>query len=498
MSNNSKGVMAKDTIIYMLAKGIEGVVGIITMSVMTYLFATAQMGYYSTVNIAITTIGMVAIQWLVQSVLRYINKYDIEGRHEEFYSTVFSAWLKVNLTVGSIALIALIILKLCFDNIEVVQSFTSVYTYPVFICGILWFVTYNTAQLMISMLAAVREAKLNLILSMITVCGKLMFMVIFCKLWTSKIEWIFLSYFITDCIVSVIGMKRLKILSYLKGKADKDILKELMDYGMPLMGNQLATSVLNKSDIYIITIALGASAAGIYQTNYSLIATAFTLLNASVMRGCYPTILRAWSEGKKDDVQRLLNEAVRMYMLVAIPAVAGVFAVSDSAAFALFDSEYVEGHIVMFWVALGMMFLGLTEYSIKHWELNANTNAIFKRSLIGGAVNVGLNLVLVKLTGSYFIASVTTFIGFFVYFVLARYGTRNYLKWEIKPRRFFNILLSAVIMVAAIEILKRMLPNSKLCLALFVICGIIVYGAILVLTGEVKDELNIIKRKFVK
>lgn len=498
MSNNSKGVMAKDTIIYMLAKGIEGVVGIVTMSVMTYLFATAQMGYYSTVNIAITTIGMVAIQWLVQSVLRYINKYDIEGRHEEFYSTVFSAWLKVNLTVGSIALIALIILKLCFDNIEVVQSFTSVYTYPVFICGILWFVTYNTAQLMISMLAAVREAKLNLILSMITVCGKLMFMVIFCKLWTSKIEWIFLSYFITDGIVSVIGMKRLKILSYLKGKADKDILKELMDYGMPLMGNQLATSVLNKSDIYIITIALGASAAGIYQTNYSLIATAFTLLNASVMRGCYPTILRAWSEGKKDDVQRLLNEAVRMYMLVAIPAVAGVFAVSDSAAFALFDSEYVEGHIVMFWVALGMMFLGLTEYSIKHWELNANTNAIFKRSLIGGAVNVGLNLVLVKLTGSYFIASVTTFIGFFVYFVLARYGTRNYLKWEIKPRRFFNIILSAVIMVAAIEILKRMLPNSKLCLALFVICGIIVYGAILVLTGEVKDELDIIKRKFVK
>lgn len=498
MSNNSKGVMAKDTIIYMLAKGIEGVVGIVTMSVMTYLFATAQMGYYSTVNIAITTIGMVAIQWLVQSVLRYINKYDIAGRHEEFYSTVFSAWLKVNLTVGGIALIAVIFLKLCFGNIEAVQSFTEVYTYPVFVCGILWFVTYNTAQLMISMLAAVREAKLNLILSMITVCGKLMFMVIFCKLWSNRIEWIFLSYFITDGIVSIIGMKRLKILSYLKGKADKEILKELKDYGMPLMGNQLATSVLNKSDIYIITIALGASAAGIYQTNYSLIATAFTLLNASVMRGCYPTILRAWSEGKKEDVQRLLNEAVRMYMLVAIPAVAGVFAVSDSAAYALFESEYVEGHVVMFWVALGMMFLGLTEYSIKHWELNANTNAIFKRSLIGGAVNVGLNLILVKLTGSYFIASVTTFIGFFVYFVLARYGTRNYLKWTIKPRRFLNILFSAVMMVVVIEILKRIMPNSKLCLALFVICGIIVYGAVLVLTGEVKDELAMIKRKFVK
>lgn len=510
MGNNSRGVMAKDTIIYMLAKGIEGVVGIVTMSVMTYLFATAQMGYYSTVNIAITTIGMVAIQWLVQSVLRYINKYDIAGQHKEFYSTVFSAWLKVNIVVFIIAIICLlglelgfggiggIALKLGVDNEEKINMIAENYGVRVFICGILWFVTYNTAQLMISMLAAVREAKLNLILSIITVCGKLFFMVVFCKLWTSRIEWIFLSYFITDGIVSVIGMKRLKILYYIKGKANKEILDELKEYGMPLMGNQLATSVLNKSDIYIITLVLGASAAGIYQTNYSLIATAFTLLNASVMRGCYPTILRAWSENKKDDVQRLLNEAVRMYLLVAIPAVAGVLAVSDSAAYALFESKYVEGHIVMFWVALGMMFLGLTEYTIKHWELNSNTKAIFRRSLIGGAVNVGLNIILVKVTGSYFVASVTTFIGFFVYFILARYGTRNYLKWKMEPKRFIKILASAITMVIAIEILKSMLPNSKICLAIFIICGIIVYGVMLILTGEVKEELTLIINKIKK
>ncbi len=222
------------------------------------------------------------------------------------------------------------------------------------------------------------------------------------------------------------------------------------------------------------------------------------MLNASVMRGCYPTILRAWSEGKKDDVQKLLNEAVRMYMLVAIPAVVGVLAVSDSAAYALFESKYVEGHTVMFWVALGMMFLGLTEYSIKHWELNANTNAIFKRSLIGGCVNVVLNLVLVKLTGSYFIASVTTFIGFFVYFILARYGTKNYLKWRISPKRFAKILGSALMMGAAIEILKTILPDSKICLAIFIICGIIVYGVMLILTGEVKEELALIRNKLNK
>lgn len=133
-------------------------------------------------------------------------------------------------------------------------------------------------------------------------------------------------------------MARLKIFKYLKGgKGSKEILKELKDYGTPLMGNMITTSVLNKSDIYIITAVLGASAAGIYQTNYSLIATAFTLLSASVMRGSYPTILRTWAEGDKEATSRLISEAVRMYLLLAVPATVGVAAVSDVMATALLN-----------------------------------------------------------------------------------------------------------------------------------------------------------------
>lgn len=499
METSKKGTMAKDTVIYMLAKGIEGVVGVVTMSVMTYLFATFQMGLYSTVNIAITTVGMVAIQWLVQSVLRYVNKYDILNQQKEFYSTVFSAWLRVNVGVGAFALIVIIAIKLFFGGNRGVMAFTENYTYGLMVLGVLWFITYNTAQLMIAMLAAVREAKLNLLLSLITVCGKLGLMWLFCKLWGSKVEWIFLSYFITDGVVSLIGMTRLKIFSYLKGgKSSKTILKELRDYGTPLMGNMITTSVLNKSDIYIITAILGASAAGIYQTNYSLIATAFTLLSASVMRGSYPTILRTWAEGNKDETSRLISEAVRMYLLLAVPATVGVAAVSDVMATALFEQDYVEGNSIMFWVAFGMMFLGLTEYSIKPWELTANTTAIFKRSLVGGIVNVVLNLIFIKVFGSYYVAAVTTFVGFFVYFLLARYGTRSSLRWKLKGKSLFRILLSAFVMYAAIFILKKIMPFNKINLVLFVFCGMIVYGLVLYISGEVKNEANLVLNKIIK
>lgn len=497
--SSKKGTMAKDTIIYMMAKGIEGIVGIVTMSIMTYLFATSQMGNYSTVNIAITTVGMVCIQWLVQSVLRYINKYDLLGEEmlKSFYTTVFNAWLKVNVLVAVVALIIIGFIKIFLSGIGIVDTFLGVYSLRLLVLGIMWFVTYNTAQLVIAMLAAIRQAKLNLLLSLITVCGKLGFMVLFCKLYASKIEWIFLSYFITDGIVSVIGLLKVKIYKYINLKnGSEEILQELKSYGMPLMGNMITTSVLNKSDIYIITIILTASAAGIYQTNYSIVATAFTLLSASVMRGSYPTILRTWSEGKKELTEKLVGEAVRFYMLLAVPAVAGLAGVSDVMSAALFEQEYVEGHVVMFWVGLGMMFLGLTEYAIKPWELNGKTRSIFLRSLIGSAVNVGLNLVFINVFKSYGVAAVTTFIAFFVYFMLAKLGTRKMMSWHLNPLIYVRIIGSAVIMYIAILVLKPYLQCSGIInLIILVIFGMIIYGTSLFVSGEIKDEVKAICNK---
>lgn len=497
--STKKGAMARDTIVYMLAKGIEGIVGIVTMSVMTYLFATDLMGRYATVNIAITTVGMVCIQWLVQSCLRYINKYDILGEQDTFYATVVGAWLRVNLF--AIAAFVLVIASAFGASFvfKGVADFMSKYPVSLLALGGMWFVTYNTAQLVIAMLAAMRKAKLNLLLSMITVCGKLGIMWALCLAFGSRLEWIFLSYFITDGAVSVIGIWALKIHRYInRNNESKEILTELKRYGMPLMGNMITTSVLNKSDIYIITFLLTEAAAGIYQTNYSLIATAFTLLSASVMRGSYPTILRTWGEGNKELAEKLVGEAVRFYLLLALPAVAGVAAVSDVVAKTLFEAGYFEGNTIMFWVALGMMFLGLTEYSIKYWELNANTKAIFRRSLIGGCVNVALNLIFIKLFNSYYVAAVTTFIGFFVYFLLARYGTRKYMKWHLRGVCYVRIISASLIMFAGIVAIKQILPYTRINLVLFIILGMIIYAAVLYLTGEIKQEVALIAGKIRK
>lgn len=492
MSNKNQA-MAKDTIIYMFAKGIEGIVGVLTISAMSYIYLPEQTGRYSTINIAITTFAMVLIQWLVQSVLRYINKYDIDNEQDKFFSTVFFSWFKVNIV--SFFVFSFLVLCLSFDFFD---SITNIYPISLILVSMVMFFTYNTSQLIIGMLAGVRKSKTNLLLSIINVVGKLLSIIILNKFFTTKIEWIFVSYIIFDFITALIGAIKLNIKKHIKLRYyDKEILSVLKMYGIPLMGNMIATSVLNKSDIYIIGYFLGEDKVGIYQTNYSIIASAFTLLATGAMRGSYPTIIRTWSEGDEELTKNLLGVAIRTYLLISLPAVVGVFCISDFIAGVLFDVKYFEGHNIMGFVALGMMFLGLTEYAIKPWELNSRTKEIFKRSMISGILNIILNIAFIKTFG-YKFAGISTFIAFFVYFLLAKNGTREQMEFNLNKISLFRILISIFIMGAIITVTKQFLPINIITLCLLVFEGVLVYLIALYFTGEAKSEINFIINKVLK
>ena len=177
-----------------------------------------------------------------------------------------------------------------------------------------------------------------------------------------------------------------------------------------------------------------------------------------------------------------------------MPAVCGIFALQDFVSGVMFAPEYFRGNIVMGPVALGMLFLAITEYSIKGWELNSMTKQIFYRSLIGGIVNIVINVLLVPYFGM-LCAAISTFIGFFI---LARYGTRKLMKFRVPPICLIRIVGSGLIMAAVLIIIKTVLPRNIAALGASVLIGIGVYFILMYVSGEMKDEINSILRKILK
>lgn len=490
INNENNKTMARDTIIYMLAKIIEGVVGVFTISIMSYLYVPMEMGKYSTVNVAVTTLAMVCIQWLTQSVFRYIHKYKKDEDKSTFYSTIFVSWRNMNFTIISIGLLLLILFK---DNL--LHSFIENYSLSLLVTSFIMFITYNTWQLVISMLAGMGKSTVNLKMSIFNVCGKLILVLCLNYIFGANIIWVFVSYIILDFLTICIGVKNMDIVKHINSKKfSKEIQKDLWFYGMPLIGNMIATSILNKSDIYIITNYWGEDKAGIYQTNYSIIASAFILIASGAMRGSYPTILKAWNDGSREKSEELLKVAIRNYLLVSIPAVVGVFSISDMIAQVLFDNLYWEGHTVMGFVALGMMFLGLTEYAIKPWELNSNTKEIVKRSMFSGICNIIMNLCFISVYG-YKFAGLSTAISFCLYFILALIGTRKHMKFQLDMKAFSKIIGASFVMAVSVYICKSIVNNNFTGMVICVMFAVIFYGITLYLTGEIKNEIEFIKQK---
>lgn len=473
--------MTADTFLYMIVKIVEGIVGILTVTVYTYCFLPDEYGKYNIINVTVVTSAMISINWLAQSVMRYINEYD--EQYSEFYSTVISIWAKINIVVVVIATISIFFYNILFDS-----NLT-----PILILAIFMFVTYGANLVASNILVAKRKVKLNLLISICSIVLKLISTIVLILIFGAKIEWILIPNIIFDFISVMITVLKLNIFKNISiSYNSKDVLNKFLIYGIPIIGLTFSTSILYNSDRYIIKFFKDTASVGIYYANYSLMSSVFSMISNAIMKGSYPSILNAWNSGNKNKTVELISQAVRHLLIISIPAIFGISVLAESLAKLVLEPSYVEGYVVMKWVAIGMTFLGLTEYSNKYWELEVNTKIIFKYSLISGAINIILNIILIPIFG-YKVAAVTTAVGFFVYFLLSFWGSRNYFRWTLKKSCYFKIILSATVMAVAIKIILNLFELSFGIIAMLVILGILIYIFCLYITGEIKQEITILK-----
>lgn len=502
MEKNSKGLtqitnrIAKDTIIYLFGKGIEGIVGILTISLYTRFFLPEIYSDYNLITTAINIATVILIGWLTQSGFRYVNMYNSPKKRVLFFSTTFRIWSVVNLCVYLI----------CAAGFIIARTTEAGYIQYYIIAAAIMFTGYSTSQMLLGFLTAMRQIKLNLVLSVFTVTAKVILAsvgVLLTPLGAATPAAVIIAGILVDFAVVLIIFVRMKLNSLINLKAfSKVTFKKFFFYGMPIAGMGLAMSLLNLSDRFVIIFSLGkeigSAKNGIYAANYSMASAVFTVLMIGMMRGVYPNILKTWKNNDRELSMSLLTQGIRNYILIAMPCVIGLSVLSDMISKTVLDPKYHSGSNVIIWVSIGMFFLGLTEYSNKPWELTSRTSPALLNSLICGFLNITANLLLIPVYG-YMTAAVTTAISYFIYYLISTIGGRRALNYKLPVKSTLKIFISCAIMGAVVVLLKNALSLLKLHNALILIasvgCGAVIYGVVLYLTGEIKGEVGQIVKK---
>jgi len=274
---------------YIPAQIVPGIVGFITLPILTRLFPPSDYGYYSLV-IAAVSVSTVIVGWLSMAVIRFYSAYDREERLPVLYGGMVRLLL---ITVAAIVVAGSIILLLLQGTVD-----SRLYSY--FWIGILLLPVSGAYQLFLHFLRARRWVGwYSLFISWQSVMTLLVGLSL---VYIGKLD---ISSFIWGATAAIsVALP----LAYMKssdgvqvsGCLTRSQTGEMARYAFPLVVANLAGWVLGLSDRYVIEVFRTSGEVGLYSLGYNVASQSMMLIVTLFMVATGPLGIRLFeSEGRE-------------------------------------------------------------------------------------------------------------------------------------------------------------------------------------------------------
>lgn len=466
----------EDVGLYSIAKFLPSVAGVLLLVILTRVFDPVAYGRYA-LTMTFVSIGSILFGgWLQQSIIRYASETD----DDLFRDTVISSLFGVLLVGGAVGVSGYLLFGDFLGRFE-----------PFYVAGVLLFLaqtTYSTLQAVfqsaLNSRAVVGYTAIQTVLKVILAIG------IATVLLNSIVGWVW------GGVISIGGVSVAMLAKLARGyspRADRELLRRMARYGIPLVGTTVGYLGLMFADRVLIELLVGTAEVGVYASNYTVVNQGLALVFAPVLQASKPLIMNRWSGDNTKEVQRMLTDYTRYLLLVGIPAVASAIVFAPQLNSLFLGAEYHEGFVVIPIVALGMLAWNLAVFGQQSLEVRERTRLILFGNVIALTVNLGLNILLIPRYG-YVGAAVATLVSFLGYGVYIYATTRHYLPWMLPWRTIRNCAV-ATVMISPVFLLTW---GSGIEIILFPVAALVTVAAFIIalyVLGEFStSEVQFIRR----
>lgn len=295
-----------------------------------------------------------------------------------------------------------------------------------------------------------------------------------------------LSLGLTGWIYSFLGAKILAIL-YLSFRIDllnqfrfskikRDFIGEAIRFCLPLVPGASMWWIMNASDRYVISFALGISAAGIYAVAAKLPALLSVFEN--IFYQAWQTT--AIKTANSPDRDKIYSEVFWNYFKFLSVGVMGILLILKPMIIYCFSKVYHSAWSTASILVIGVMVHALAANLGMMYIVFKGTGGAFKTTALGAVVNFVLNVIFVPVFGIV-AAGVTTVVGYFVVYLYRWYDIKRFTKITL-PWKKALIYTSAI----CVQLILYYIPGIISFLLKGMICVVFLYANKDLLLGMLK------------
>jgi O-antigen/teichoic acid export membrane protein len=178
------------------------------------------------------------------------------------------------------------------------------------------------------------------------------------------------------------------------------LYRQLLAFGIPMVvGYEISGLILNVGDRYIVRAMIGEKELGLYSAAYNLCQYVQSVFTSSVNQAIMPLYMRMWDEEGREKTSAFVSRALRDFILLSAPVIAGVASVGPELLPSLASEKYAGAGHVLPWVISGMIVDGVASFVGAGLFVHRKTRTIMAAVSVSAIANIGMNLVLVPRFG---------------------------------------------------------------------------------------------------
>lgn len=456
--------------IYLLGRGIPGLINFFGLIIFTRLLSTEDYGKYAIIISIIAMINGVCFLWIRTSISRFYIQYEDKDRKFSFLSTVyFSA---IILVIVITFLCACVMLLFLFE-------FKTLLFFAILLLPLQVFFDI-TLELMAIKLNAWSYSAINLL--KVSIAFLFGFAIIYLGGGTIGL----IAGQVIGNIVALLFFSK-GILEYISfRKFDPLILKQLISYGIPLSTTVIFVIIIDSSDRLILGALNDAASVGIYAATYDLTQQSIGMLMSVIHLAAYPLAVRTLEQKGLLEAREQLMKNASLLLFVSIPATVGLSLLSNEITRVILGESF-QPNMALFvpMIALSVLVGGIKAFYFDlSFQLGRNTIYQIWSNMGAACVNIGLNFLLIPILGLMG-AAYSTLVSYGLGLILSLYFGKKVFRMPFPIKSMFQAIVASGGMTSFLFVLNKIFNGSNsILLAMKIFSGTLCYFIILSLINK--------------